>query len=275
MRLRVVLVTLTGGEALLHPDLVQIVREVRARGMVPAMNTNGFLLTRAHVDALNDAGLYALQLSVDTLEPNATTVKALRPLRGKLRLLAERARFRVRINTVLGSGAPAEALAVAREVAALGFDAKVSLVRDAQGAVVPVSPEAARVYAELQALGRRAPWFLSERFQTDLIARGRTTWKCRSGARYFMVCEDGLVHYCESSFGSPGTPLADYTVADIRRAFATQKACADRCAVAYAHQASRFDELRAQDLPPTHFAKQPWSTWNQQLVQIRRAPHAA
>lgn len=269
-RLRTLFVTLTGGEALLHPELEAIVADVRARGMIPVMNTNGFLLTRKRIEALNAAGLFALQISVDNLEPDSVTVKSLRPLTGKLRLLAQHARFRVRVNTVLGAHNPRETVEVARAVRALGFDAKVSLVRDERGQVVPVGPDARRAYAEVQALGRRAPWFLSEDFQTALIDRGTVDWKCRSGARYFMVCEDGLVHYCESSFGSPGTPLAAYTVDDVRRAFATRKACADRCAVAYAHQASRADAWRAQDLPATHFVKQPWSAWNAELVQIRR-----
>lgn len=268
-RLDTLFVTLTGGEALLHPEIEGVVADVRARGMIPVMNTNGFLLSRARIEALNAAGLFAMQVSVDNLEPDEVSVKSLRPLTPKLRLLAKYAQFRVRVNTVLGDNNPTESVEVARAVRDLGFDAKVSLVRDEKGQVVPVGPAAKRAYDEVRSLGRRAPWFLSEDFQTELVERGRVDWKCRSGARYFMVCEDGLVHYCESSFGSPGVPLSTYTVDDIRRAFATRKACADRCAVAYAHQASRADELRSQDLPPTHFTKQPWSEWNDKLVQIR------
>ncbi|MBK7075088.1 MAG: hypothetical protein IPH44_22585 [Myxococcales bacterium] len=49
---------------------------MRARGMTPALNTNGYLLTRALIDALNDAGLYALQLSLDNLTPNAVSKKS-------------------------------------------------------------------------------------------------------------------------------------------------------------------------------------------------------
>ena len=42
-RLRTVVVTLTGGETLLHPDVAALVAYVRERGMTPAINTNGFL----------------------------------------------------------------------------------------------------------------------------------------------------------------------------------------------------------------------------------------
>lgn len=272
-RLRVVFVTLTGGESLLHPDIVAIVAAVRARGMVPAMNTNGYLLTRAHVDALNDAGLFAMQLSIDALEPGPVTVKALRPLRKKLALLAAHARFRVRINTVLGSGAPEEAVTVAREVKALGFDAKCSLVRDGRGKVQPVDARARAAYDEIDRLGHRAPAYLSEDFQRALIDRGRVEWKCRAGARYFTVCEDGLVHLCESSWHTPGKPLASYGEDDLRAWFHRAKHCAPTCAVAYAHQASRLDAHRAQDSVPTAFTKQSWGA--PALVQLRRDRRAA
>lgn len=266
-RLRTVIVTLTGGEALLHPQIVEVVRAVRARGMVPVMNTNGYLLSRDRIRALGEAGLFAMQVSVDNVEPTATTVKSLRPLRRKLELLARHARFRVRINTVLGSSAPEEALAVARAVGALGFDAKCSLVRDGRGRVQPLDARARAVYAQLERLGRRSPSYLSEDFQRVLLDRGQVEWKCRAGARYFTVCEDGLVHLCESSHGTPGTRLADYGEADLRAAFHMRKACAPTCAVAYAHQASRVDAWRGQDDAPTPIVKRAWGA--PELVQLR------
>lgn len=270
-RLRTVFVTLTGGETLLHPQLAEAVSYVRARGMTPVMNTNAYLLTHPRIEELNDAGLFAMQISIDNVEPNDVTVKSLRPLRVKLRLLAEHASFRVRVNTVLGSGDPAEALEVAREVVSLGFDAKCSLVRDDKGAIKPLDAETRRIYDEIRALGRRAPSYLSEDFQVVLATHGRVEWKCRSGARYFMVCENGLVHLCESSWKSPGTPLSEYSVADIRRAFRAEKSCSPTCGVAYAHQASRVDALRGQAGRPWHVRKQCWSEASQQeLVPLGR-----
>ncbi len=258
-RLDTLFVTLTGGEPLLHPDLVGLVAYVRDAGMIPVMNSNGFLLTRELVVALNRAGLYAMQLSVDNVEPNSTSQKSLRPLIGKLELLAAKARFRVRINTVLGAENGQEAVAVARAVVDLGFDAKCSLVRDERGAGVPLDDSGRAAYDEIRELGRRASALLSEDFQLPLAREGRVEWKCRSGARYFMVCEQGLVHLCESSHGFPGTPLADYSRDDIRRAFHAPKSCAPTCAVAYAHQASRLDSLRSQHDPELDIAKECWA----------------
>ena len=269
-RLKTAIVTLTGGESLLHPDIVMLVGEVTKRGMIPALNTNGFLLTEKIIKGLGEAGLFALQLSIDNLEPNETTVKSLRPLRPKLSLLAEHARFRVRINTVLGSQDPQEALAVAQAVTRYGFDAKCSLVRDEHGKVRPLSPEAAAIYDQIRALDRVTPRYLSEDFQLELIEKGTVSWKCRAGARYFTICEQGLVHLCESSHGNPGKRLDDYTRDDIARAFHRPKSCMPTCAVAYAHQASRLDKPRHQNGTEIMVDKRCWrNTDEPQLVQLR------
>lgn len=264
-----VFVTLTGGEPLLHPEITELVDYVRAHKMVPVMNSNGYLLTRERIRALNEAGLFAIQISIDNVNPNKTTAKSLRPLRRKLEDLADHAAFRVRINTVLGTGHPEEALDVAKAVVTYGFDAKCSLVRDEYGRVVKLDERSRQVYDEINSLGRRAPGYLSEDFQLKLLEEGQVDWKCRAGARYFTVCEKGLVHFCESSHGSPGTPLASYSHADIVRAFHMRKSCAPTCAVAYAHQASRADGWRGQAKSPTPIAKQCWQASD--LVQLGRS----
>ncbi len=240
-------VTLTGGEALLHPDLPAIVAHARGLGMTVAVNTNGFLLNQERVEALNDAGLFAMQVSVDNVRPTDVSKKSLKPLLPKLRVLAAHARFRVRVNTVLGVGAPAEALEVARTAMQLGFDAKSSLVRNPDGTLAAIDAETRRVYDEIKRLGKRSALPLSEDFQDVLLQSGTIDWKCRAGARFFTVCEDGLVHLCTPRWGQDARPLAGYTVDDIRRAFDAPKPCAATCPVTYAHQGSALDGLRGQD----------------------------
>lgn len=248
-KLRSVFVTLTGGEALLHPDVVELVRYVRAQGMTPFLNTNGYLLTRELVEGLNDAGLYGLQLSIDNARPNDVSKKSLKPLMPKLRLLARHARFHVRVNTVLGSSPPEEALEVARTVIGFGFDSNCSLVRDETGALVKPDPRTRAAYDEIRTLGGRLPTFLDDDFTQQLLDHGSMTWKCRAGARTFMVCEDGLVHLCQPRMGNPGTPLIAYSVDDIRQAFDAPKPCAATCPIAYAHHASKLDGWRSQRGP--------------------------
>jgi hypothetical protein len=82
-------------------------------------------------------------------------------------------------------------------------------------------------------------------FQDNIAAGRENNWRCRSGSRYLYVCEDGLVHYCSQQRGYPAKPLAEYTLADVRREFLTAKSCAPRCTVACVHQISYFDFWRA------------------------------
>ncbi len=248
-RLRVVFVTLNGGEPLLHPDVVAIVSAIRHRGMTPMMNSNGFLLTEELVRALGRAGLFGLQISLDTLEPNETTNKALSLLRPKLELLAKHATFRVRVNTVLGSGPPSEAVQAVRVATEMGFDAQCSLVRDPSGSAVPLDPSTQEAYQEIRRLGGRLPAYLNDGFQLPLVRGEAVPWKCRSGARYFHVCADGLVHLCQPNEGTPGKALADYTVADIKKYFRQYKQCSPRCPHAYAHIGGRMDTWRRQSGP--------------------------
>ncbi len=245
-RLRTVMVTLNGGEPLLHPDLGEVVATIRGRGMTPALNTNGFLLTRERILELGRAGLYAMQVSVDAMVPNRMTQKSLRSLQPKLELLAELATFRVRVNTVLGAAPPEETLEVVRAVLALGLEAKCALMRRPDGTVAPLDARTREIYGEISRLEGRSLGLLGERFQETLLRDGRVAWKCRAGARFFHVCDAGLVHLCGPRFGTPAKPLAAYGADDLRAAFDTGKPCATTCPVAYAHMISRVDGWRSQ-----------------------------
>jgi MoaA/NifB/PqqE/SkfB family radical SAM enzyme len=251
-RLDTVIVTLTGGESLLHPHLAELVRYIDARGMVPMVNTNGYLLTRAWIENLNAAGLYGMQLSIDNVNPNEVSKKSLRLLLPKLKLLAAHAKFRVRINTVLGSSPPAEAVEVARTALGLGFDTSCSFVRHGDGSMVGMTADEAAAYDEIRAMGKRAA--LDDDFQARLARDGELDWKCRAGARTFHVTEDGMVNLCAPQQAAMKKPIADYTVADIRRAFDAPKPCAKTCPIAYAHHASKLDRFRAQDGAPIDLA---------------------
>ena len=264
-RLRSVFVTLTGGESLLHPDAAALVDHVRMREMVPFLNTNGFLLTRRWIDALGAAGQHAMQISVDNVRPNDVSKKSLKTLLPKLELLAEHARFRVRINCVLGSSPPEEAVDVARTAIRLGFDISTSLLRNEDGSFAVHGERARRAYDEIRALGRRAPSYLADSFTSTLLDEGTADWKCRAGARTFLVDEHGLVHLCAPRMGVPGKPLALYSVDDIREYFRAPKPCAATCPVSYAHHASRLDRMRSQHGAPAPLAPPP------PLVQLRVA----
>src|ERR1700676_975849 len=98
------IITLSGGEPTLHPDLDAIVQRIRERGAIATAITNGLLLTPDRIRALNRAGLDYLQISIDNVEPDDVSKKSLRVLDRKLEWLARHAEFGVTINSVLGAG---------------------------------------------------------------------------------------------------------------------------------------------------------------------------
>src|ERR1039458_942397 len=57
------IVTISGGEPLLHPDLDLLIARVRSHGTIAGMITNGYLLTAEGIQRLNRAGLEHLQRS--------------------------------------------------------------------------------------------------------------------------------------------------------------------------------------------------------------------
>src|SRR5215471_2204632 len=63
-------VSFSGGEPLLHPDLDQLIGRIRSHGMMAGLITNGFLLSPKRIDALNRAGLDYLQISIDNVVPD-------------------------------------------------------------------------------------------------------------------------------------------------------------------------------------------------------------
>src|SRR5713226_5490974 len=65
--LRTSVVTISGGEPLLHPELDQIIGRIRGHGIVSGMITNGYLLMPERIERLKNAGLEWLQISIDNV----------------------------------------------------------------------------------------------------------------------------------------------------------------------------------------------------------------
>ena len=97
-------VAFSGGEPMLHPDLDDLIRHIRGRGMLAGLITNGYFLVPKRIQELNDAGLDFLQISIDNVEPDEVSKKSLRVLDKKLQHLKDHAAFDVNINSVLGGG---------------------------------------------------------------------------------------------------------------------------------------------------------------------------
>lgn len=259
-RLGTTIITISGGEPLLHPGLDEIIRAIRGHGIIATLITNGYLLTAARIQRLNRAGLEHVEMSIDNVMPDEVSKKSLKVLDQKLVLLREYAEFDVNINTVLGTGVcnPADALTIARRARDLEFSSTVGIVHDHAGQLRPLDSGQQQVYNELTKMEKRL-YSRYNQFQQNLVRGLPNDWHCHAGSRYLYICEDGLVHYCSQQRGRPGIPLADYTLEHLEREYHTVKPCAPFCTVSCVHQTAMADYVRENPfealprfLPATH-----------------------
>jgi MoaA/NifB/PqqE/SkfB family radical SAM enzyme len=239
------IITISGGEPLLHPELESVIRHIRRRGIIAGLITNGYLLTPERIERLNRAGLDHLQISIDNVTPDEVSKKSLKVLDQKLQMLAQHAWFHVNINSVLGSPIrkPEDALVIAKRAIELGLTSTVGILHDHTGQLKPLSGHQQKIFEEIMGMGKRSYARLNW-FQKD-IARGRPhDWRCRAGSRYLYICEDGLVHYCSQQRGYPGIPLAQYGREHLRHEYHTQKFCAPRCTISCVQQVAKLDNWR-------------------------------
>src|SRR5712692_10473280 len=182
-------VTISGGEPLLHPELDDVIRRIRANGMIAGLITNGYLLTAERIQRLNRAGLEWLQISIDNVNPDDVSKKSLKVLDRKLQWLSEHADFHVNINSVVGGGVsnPQDALTIGKRAIELGFSSTIGIIHDGRGQLQPLKDEERVVYHEMKQLERRS--FTRVNAFQDNIAQGRPNqWRCRAGARYLYIC---------------------------------------------------------------------------------------
>lgn len=242
------IITFSGGEPLLHPDLDELIRRIRWHGCIATLITNGYLLSPERIRQLNRAGLEHLQISIDNVQPDDVSKKSLKVLDKKLEWLAEHAEFDVSINSVVGAGVkqPEDALLITRRALALGFDTTVGTIHDHKGQLQPLRDADRAVYDQLQTERKPGFWAFAydNLFQKNLAAGQPNDWQCRAGSRYLYICEEGLVHYCSQQRGYPAIPLEKYTGADLEREYWTKKACAPFCTVSCVHRVAMIDLMR-------------------------------
>jgi MoaA/NifB/PqqE/SkfB family radical SAM enzyme len=243
------IITFSGGEPTLHPDLDVLIRRVRERGAIATIITNGYLLTPERIRALNRAGLDYLQISIDNVQPDEVSKKSLKVLDRKLQALAEYATFDVTLNSVLGSGIdrPEDAYQIAVRARELAFNSTVGLIHDGSGQLRPLDDDQSRVYERIFGLKKGLFSFSHfDAFQRNITRGLPNQWHCPAGGRFLYICEDGLVHYCSQQRGHPAIPLAEYTVDDLVREGAKVKGCAPFCTISCVHQTAMMDDFRTR-----------------------------
>ncbi|MCL4549149.1 MAG: radical SAM protein [Bacteroidetes bacterium] len=59
-------ISIAGGDPLLHPQIVDIVKDIKRRGLKPIINTNGFALKEDLLLELKNAGVYGFTFHIDS-----------------------------------------------------------------------------------------------------------------------------------------------------------------------------------------------------------------
>src|ERR1700678_3142410 len=165
-------VTISGGEPLLHPELDDVIRRIRSHGMIAGLITNGYFLVAERIQRLNRAGLEWLQISIDNVNPDEVSKKSLKVLDKKLQWLAEHADFHVNINSVIGGGIanPQDALTIGKRAVELGFSSTIGIIHDGTGQLQPLAPAEREVYAEMRGMEKSS--YAQINYFQDNIAQG-------------------------------------------------------------------------------------------------------
>ncbi|MEZ5345716.1 MAG: radical SAM protein [Pyrinomonadaceae bacterium] len=249
-------ITISGGEPMMHPQIYEIIARIRQHGMIAGLISNGYYFQPKKIEMLNQAGLDYLQISIDNVTPDDVSKKSLKVLDKKLQNLSEYAKFKVNINSVVGGGVanPDEALIIANRAIELGFSSTVGVIHDEMGLNKGLTDREKEVYKEIKAKGARsyARW---NWFQDKLVEGEEYEWRCRAGARYLYVCEEGLVHWCSQQRGTPGISLHEYTRADMEREYITEKWCAPTCTIQCVHQVGHLDSWRDKQISLSDYNK--------------------
>jgi hypothetical protein len=152
-------------------------------------------------------------------------------------LLAEHADFHVNINSVVGGGIrnPQDALVVGKRAVELGFTSTVGIIHDGDrpvAAAVRAGARSLRGHARHGEKQLRAHQLFPGQHrarQREPLAMPR-----RRALSVHLRRRAGALLFAAARLS--GQAAGEYTVADIRREYRTEKSCAPRCTVACVHQ---------------------------------------
>lgn len=248
-------ICLTGGEPTLHPDLAELIRYCHddLKFLKTVMITNGFFLTKDLIEKLNNAGLQAMQISIDGVKANDMTVKVLDSLRARLALLRDNAKFEVVVSGVVGSCPPEESFEVINFAKEMGFRPRVLLIHGEDGQV-KLSDAELNAYKKIKEMIPKHFYEPSD-YRGKIIKEGSAPFKCRAGSRYLYVDENGIVTWCSQTRDLFKKHILDYTLEDLREQFYSYKPCQDKCTLGCVRSSSNYDNWRSQKGAETYAFK--------------------
>ena len=241
------IITLSGGEPTLHPQLDLIIRRIRERGAIATLITNGLLLAPDRIRKLercrsrlssNQHRQPGTGRDIEEEPQSSGSQTAMAGGRGGVRSDHQ---FGPRQRNPQSGGRIFHRRTCP---GSLALQAAVGILHDHTGQLKPLAPEHEKVYNRFRKLKTSLFSFAHfDSFQENISRGVPTVWHCRAGGRFLYICEDGLVHYCSQQRGRPGIPLERYTIEDLKREGAVPKGCAPFCTISCVHQTAMLDDL--------------------------------
>src|SRR4026208_275766 len=239
-------IALVGGEPLVHPDIVELVRYCRELGFATSLTTNGFLLTRKLVKQMEDAGLQVMQISVDRMTPSAITKKSFKTILPKLDYFRD-SKISLHITGVICADTLPESKAVLETGLSRGIPTEVRLVhadplnrfRVARGSKEELE-EFVDSMIERKRRGEKIHTneaILS--YQKSLLRNEPIEWTCNAGYKLFFVSAQGKFWIC--SMVHTDKHIMDITLDDLYANY-RKKSCQEGCGVYCAVSASLLVE---------------------------------
>ena len=232
-------IALVGGEPLVHPNIVEIVRYCRELGFATSLTTNGFLVTRELLAQLEDAGLQVMQISVDPMTPSAITKKSFKTVLPKLDYFRD-SKISLHITGVICADTLPESEAVLETGLSRGIPTEVRLVhadplqrfRVDRGRREELE---SFIDSMIERKRRGEKIHTSEailNYQRSLLRGEHVEWTCMAGYKLFFVSAQGKFWIC--SMVHTDKHIMDVTLDDLYgnyRKKSCQKGCGVYCAV--------------------------------------------
>ena len=232
-------IALVGGEPLMHPDVVEIVRYCRELGFATSLTTNGFLLTRQKLKDLEEAGLQVMQISVDRMSPSPITKKSFKTILPKLDYFKD-SKVRLHITGVICADTLPESKAVLETGLARGIPTEVRLVHAdplSRFRVERGNKEELEAFIDsmIERKRRGEKIHTNEailQYQKSLLRGEPIDWTCTAGYKLFFVSAQGIFWECSMVHGKKH--IMDITPEDLHanhRKKSCQAGCGVYCAV--------------------------------------------
>src|ERR1044071_2551910 len=239
-------IALAGGEPLIHPNVVEIVRYCRELGFATSLTTNGFLLTRKLLKELEEAGFEVMQISVDRMTPSPITKKSFKTVLPKLDYFRD-SKISLHITGVICADTLPEAQAVLETGLSRGIPTEVRLVHadPLNRFRVERGPreELERFIDSMIDRKRRGEKIHSSEailsYQRSLLRGEPVEWTCVAGYKLFFVSAQGKFWIC--SMVHTDKHIMDVTLDDLYANY-RKKSCQDGCGVYCAVSASLLVE---------------------------------